>query len=725
MKALLADIELFEKERYIIANNEQYRRIIAIADQIEGLLRQTGKHAAGIVISDRPIWEHAPLFLDKEGTRVVQYDKDMVEKIGLVKFDFLGLKTLTMVNHAIDLIRRREPTFDITRIPLDDALTYRTLWSKSTKGVFQMESAGFGKMIRQMRPDRIEDLIAGVALYRPGPMVSIPSYIRRKHGREEVFYETKILEEILKETYGLIVYQEQVMQIAVNMAGFSLGQADILRKAMGKKQVDIMAKAEFDFMKGAKARGFDPEVAGRVFDLMRRFAEYGFNKSHAAAYAILGYRTAYLKSHYPQEFFAALISSEAGDTAKMVEYIADARTMGIEIRPPDINRSGTTFSIEEGGIRFGLSAIKNIGDAAIEEIIREREKNGDFRSLLDFTSRINQSRVNSRTIEFLIKAGAFDFTGINRAYLLAMLPAALREGEKRFSDRVTGQTSLFALMTQGDSVVVTESGASDDSWLLREAEREAAPWDLFRTLEAEREVLGAHLSGHVAALFRRDVAGLGLCEIEEFLASVEEARENKNVQSKVRVLGVVVTEIKPQKGRDGDYYLRGVIEGHNATLPFTINGIDHAANPLLEKLRSPLPLVFAVLPRFVRNEEGNIERIEAVVNDLASDVMSVTAHLASESAEKCGILIEADVEKITAAADLLRSLDTSEGGANEVELPFFLKMHYPEKKSFVLMERKGWLSENRLRRLKSCFGADGCRFVRCSRNGGVTPANRQ
>ncbi len=718
VKALLADIELFEKERAVIRDDESYRRIVEVADQIEGLLRQTGKHAAGVVISDKPIWERAPIFVDKDGSRVVQYDKDMVEKIGLVKFDFLGLKTLTMIQNAVELIRQREPDFDIRRIPLDDPATFRTFWAKSAKGIFQMDSAGFGKMIRQMRPDRIEDLIAAVALYRPGPMASIPSYIRRKHGRESVVYEHPLLEEILRETYGLIVYQEQVMQIAVTMAGFSLGHADLLRKAMGKKQADAMAKAEFDFMKGATARGIAPEVAARIFDLMRRFAEYGFNKSHAAAYGVLGYRTAYLKTHYPYEFFAALISSEAGDTAKMIEYIADARSFNIEIRPPAINQSGLSFSIEEGGIRFGLGAIKNIGEAAIEEIIVERQKNGPFRSLLDFASRVNQSRVNARAMEFLVKGGAFDFTGINRAHLLAILPAVLREGEKRMKDRLAGQTSLFALM---NSASLEHDGPVRDDPFVQQIASSIPPWDVFQTLDAEREVLGVYLTGHPAHYFSCDVAGLGLSEIEDFLAAAEEGDERVGRQ-KVRVLGMITTDIKPQKGRDGDYFLRGVIEGHNAAVSFTINGIEQAASPVIEKLRNPLPLIFTVTPRLVRNDEGGIDRIEAAINNPSTEVMTITAYLAAEAQGRCGLLIEADAPLVAVAKEDIAALLES-GIPAAIELPVTVKVRYPEKKMAAYLQRTGWITEERLRRLKSRFGPDGCRFYRCA--GAQQPQNGQ
>ncbi|HOW52984.1 MAG TPA: DNA polymerase III subunit alpha [bacterium] len=708
VKALVFDIELYEKERAVIRGNNDYKRIIDIADQIEGLFRQTGKHAAGVVISDKPLWEYSPIFLDKDGARVTQYDKDMVEKAGLVKFDFLGLKTLTMVAHAVDLVRRKKPDFDISRIPLDDAATYKTLWTKSSKGVFQMDSAGFGKMMKQMRPDRITDLIAGVALYRPGPMASIPSYIRRKHGREDVSYDHPLLESILKETYGLIVYQEQVMQISVAMAGFSMGHADLLRKAMGKKQAEAMAKAEIDFREGAKKKQVDAGVAQRVFELMKKFAEYGFNKSHAAAYAVLGYQTAYLKTHYPHEFYSALISSESGDAAKVLEYISDARQSGIAIHPPDINRSELSFSIEAAAIRFGLGAVKNAGEGAIDEIITERQKNGPFKSLLDFTSRINQTKVNSRAMEFLIKAGAFDFTGINRGTLLAILPMALREGDKHFQDTASGQQSLFSLMAPAAKGPAADE--RDDKRIVRALDGKVENWDVFHTLTLERDVLGVYLSGHPASYFAREARNLGFEDIDEFLSAIEEA--GGGPRTKVWLLGTVTTEIKPQKGRDGDYFLRGVIEGHNAAINFTINSIDSTTSPLIEKLKSPLPLAFRVSPRVVRNaEEGTIDRIEVSIDDLAKNVLTLTEYLTADPDRAARAVIDAPCEVIGAAKDIIKKLCTR-SGVEEIEFPLAVKLCYPDKGGAAYLERNAWLSEERIRMLKDHFGPDRFYFVR-------------
>ena len=709
VKTLLEDIASYEKERAVIAGNETYRRIIEVADQIEGLFRQTGKHAGGIVIADKAIWEYSPIFTDKDGARVTQYDKDMVEKAGLVKFDFLGLKTLTMIQHAADLIRRKQPDFDITRIPLDDAATYRTLWTKTTKGVFQMESVGFGKMIKQMRPDRIEDLIAAVALFRPGPMAIIPNYVRRKHGREEVVYDHPLVEEILKETYGLIVYQEQVMQISVVMAGFSMGQADTLRKAMGKKQADAMKKAEFDFFEGSRKKGIDLTVARGVFDLMKKFAEYGFNKSHAAVYAFLAYRTAYLKTHFPSEFFAALISSEAGNSAKIFEYIADARAMDIAILPPDINRSELSFSIEQGTIRFGLGAVKNVGEGAVEEILKERDQNGPFTSLCDFAARINQTRVNSRAIEFLIKAGAFDLTGVKRGELFSILPFALREGEKRYQDKVCGQTSLFSLMAP-DTAAGSAPEGNDDASLLRSADRTTPAWDIFHTLALEREVLGTYVSNHPAAYFARESSNLGFEDLAEYLSAVEES--GRAPREKVWILGTVTTDIKPQKGRDGDYYLRGVIEGVGAAVEFTINKIPDASSPLVDKLRHPLPLAFRISPRIVRNmEEERIDRIEALVDDIAKDVLTVTEYLTTASEGRVRAVLEAPREVIDASLELIKKL-RERSAVDEREMPLAVKILFPDIKWAAYLEGMVWLSEDRVRMLKDRFGPDRFYFLR-------------
>ncbi len=706
VKLLISEIDTYVNERILIKNNRDYKRIVDIATQIEGLLRQPGKHACGLVIGQKPIFEYSPLFVDKDNYRVTQYDKNMVELVGLVKFDFLGLKTLTMINHAVTLVRRKIPGFDINKIPFDDAPTYRFLCDKSTQGIFQMESAGFEKMIHQMKPDRIEDLIAGVALYRPGPMDIIPNYIRRKHGREPIEYEHEWLEEILKETFGLIVYQEQVMQISRKMAGFTMGKADTLRKAMGKKLAKEMEKMKSEFIEGAQKLSVDKDVAEQVFDHMEKFASYGFNKSHAACYGYISYQTAYLKTHYPVEFFTALISSESASADKVFSYISDARSMGVSVYAPDINKSDFSFSIEENSIRFGLGAIKNVGEGAIEVIIDERKKNGPFKSLIDFTARINQSKVNSRTIEFLIKSGAFDFTGINRGLLLSMLPYAIKEGEKSAADRESGQVSLFdAFSLAGEGCKVCDN----DETILNMVENRQE-LDIFDSLALEKEVLGIYLSNHPANLFVKDFLGLGIASIKEIVDEVESGRRFYGQRTEaVWVPGIITTDIKPAKGREGEYYLKGVIESSDAAAEFTINRIDNPlANPAVAKLDSKVPLMFKVKVRALRNRDDNtLEKVVLNIEDIGRDVLTIDEFLFEQRKNNEGFRIRM-VAEISEKEFLSRKKEISSMLFNRnvpgTEMAFVIKIFFDEGKNHALLEGKANVNIERIPEYKKVFG---------------------
>lgn len=702
-KSLISDIETYANERILIKNNKDFSRIIKIAVQIEGLLRQPGKHACGVVIGQKPIFEYSPIFVDKDNYRITQYDKNMVELVGLVKFDFLGLKTLTMINNAVNLIRRKKPDFDISKIPFDDAPTYRFLCEKSTKGVFQMESAGFEKMIHQMKPDRIEDLIAAVALYRPGPMDIIPNYIKRKHGREEIEYDHPWLEDILRETNGLIVYQEQVMQISQKMAGFTLGKADILRRAMGKKKAEEMQKMKSEFITGASTLGVSKDVAGRVFDHMEKFASYGFNKSHAACYGYISYQTAYLKTHYPVEFIAALISSEAGSSDKVFSYISDARQLGINVYPPDVNRSEYSFSIEKNSIRFGMGAIKNVGEGAIEEIISEREKNGEYKSLIDFTSRINQSKVNSRTVEFLIKAGAFDFTGINRGLLLSMLPYAIKEGEKAAADKESGQISLFDAFNMSSS---SKNEPGSDENILKMVENPVS-LDVFDSLALEREVLGIYISNHPVKYFVKDFRNLGLENIKELIENAENERRQPGRNSAVWIGGMITTEIKPAKGRDGDYYLKGVIESSDAAIEFSINRIE---NPLAQigRLESKVPLMFRVKVRAVRNREDNtLEKVMLNIDSIEDDIKTIPEYIQhnSSGSARMKLVLEMDEsEFIKRKGDIARKITAVP--LTGIPLPLELKLFFNGGKSSAVLEKTGIVDISALSGYKELFGSE-------------------
>ncbi|MCK5807979.1 DNA polymerase III subunit alpha [bacterium] len=692
---LITALAAFEGERRIVQNDEDYSKILNIATQVEGLFRQTGKHAAGLVIGAKEIWEYSPFFIDKDKNRITQYDKDAVELVGLVKFDFLGLKTLTMIAHAERLVRQRVPDFDINKIPVDDVAVFEFLGVQSTLGIFQMESDGFAKMVHGMKPDRFEDLIAAVALYRPGPMDIIPNYIARKHGREDIVYDHEWLEPILKETFGLIVYQEQVMQISQVMAGFSLGKADILRRAMGKKKLDVMETMKVDFLVGAKEKGVKEEIAVKVFNHMFKFASYGFNKSHAACYGYISYQTAYLKTHYAKEFFAAMITSVAQDSTKVLSYINDATQMGIVVAPPDVNTSGVDFTINPTGIRFGLGAIKNVGEASIVEIVDDVAKNGSFNGFIDFLSRIDTAKVNLRTLEYLIKAGAFDFSHINRGLMIELLPLASKEGAKIREDRLSGQTSLFSIFSSGSGDTKDEAISDGDFFDKVQAEE----WDLFQTLAVEREVLGVYLSSHPARYFEQDIKNMRLPSVSSLTQQV--AHSKYGMRESVWVFGVVTTEIKPQKGRDGDFFLRGVIEGPGDILPFSMNKLMSAKadEPPLAILTNLIPLFFRVKIRANRDRDtGEFSGISAAILKPRNDIKTFKQFV-EEEGHAISLNLEISQTEVDKAVDLLQPHFAQYGGVS-------LKLHiaFPKENGKAVLSKKVVFSDELLRLLKTAYG---------------------
>lgn len=382
--------------------------------------------------------EYLPLYLGKKGEVVTQYDMKMVEKVGLIKFDFLGLKTLTVLSDAVRFVKEnREDNVVLEEIPLDDQKTFELLCRGETDGVFQLESSGMRDVLIRLKPSCFEDLIALLALYRPGPLDSgmVDDFIERKHGRVEVTYPHPKLEPILKETYGVILYQEQVMRIASDLANYTLGDGDILRRAMGKKIPEVMAEQRTKFLKGAKENGVDEDTANYIFDLMEKFAGYGFNKSHSAAYALISYQTAYMKAHYPVEFMAALLTSEVGNPDKVITHINACRDMGIQVLKPDINKSSEYFSVQEDAILFGLCAIKNVGINAVKEIIAERKRNGPYKSLWDFCSRVSLRKITKRVLEYLIKSGAFDGFGHSRRGMFDSLDKIVGKAQKKGQEK--------------------------------------------------------------------------------------------------------------------------------------------------------------------------------------------------------------------------------------------------------------------------------------------------
>ena len=479
-KALKASSEL--KQAY--DENPETKRLIDFARDIEGLPRHSSTHAAGVVIAREALTHYMPVQVS-EGTLVTQFDKDLVEDLGLLKMDFLGLRTLTVIGDALKNIEKsRGEVLDISKIPLDDKLTADMLCQGKTGAVFQMESSGMTTLVRDLQPSCFADLIPTVALYRPGPLGSgmVKDFIDGRHGKKEVVYMHPLLEPILKETFGVVLYQEQVMQIVQALAGFSLGQADILRRAMGKKKHELLMKQKEGFLLGTKANGIDDDLANKIFELLTHFADYGFNKSHSAAYALVAWQTAYLKAHYPAEFMAAMLTSVMDTNEKVGVYIELCRRMGIKILPPDINASAASFTVDGTAIRFGLAAVRNVGENAILSLTESREQGGSFSSLPDFCSRIDLRTVNKRVIESLIRCGAFDSLGAKRAQLLAVLDRCVDIATVKQQASAGGQIGLFddAAMEQADSIVLPD--------IPEASEQEISAW--------EKMITGFYITAH-------------------------------------------------------------------------------------------------------------------------------------------------------------------------------------------------------------------------------------
>ena len=476
----------------------QINELMTTARTLEGIARHASTHAAGIVIADEPLTNYVPLFRGANGETVTQFPMNDIEKIGLIKFDFLGLKTLTVINRAVKIIRQtpnstlaqaqsdlHNKDFSIENIPLDDPETYALLSSGEATGIFQLESTGMRDLLTKIRPESFEDLIAILAIFRPGPIGSgmVDDFIKRKRGTIPITYDTPVLEEILQETYGVIVYQEQVMTIANQIAGFSLGQADLLRRAMGKKKPEEMEKQKVQFIEGATRKGMTQTKAENMFDLIAHFAGYGFNKSHSAAYAMITYQTAYLKTHYQHEFMAALLTTESGNSDKIVRYLNECRELAIPILPPDINESRKDFTVTPHGIRFGLAAIKNVGDGAIEAILEAKTNHGRFLSLTDVTRTVDSRKLNKRVLEGLIRAGAFDSTGARRSQLMAVLDRAMDEGIRTQRERLEGQTNLFAASTSDEPLPPLSLP-------------DIPEWDQHERLQWEKELVGFYITSH-------------------------------------------------------------------------------------------------------------------------------------------------------------------------------------------------------------------------------------
>lgn len=504
----------------------QVKQLLDIALTLEGLTRHASTHAAGVVVTPKPLSEYLPLYTDpKSGGQVTQFPMKYVEQIGLVKFDFLGLKTLTVIANAVRLIHEgKAPEFDLKLVGDDDPDTYRLLSAGETTGVFQLESSGMKELLVKLKPSCFEDIIAVCALYRPGPLGSgmVDDFILRKHGKKEITYDFPQLEPILKDTYGVIVYQEQVMLIAQVLARYSLGGADLLRRAMGKKKAEEMAKQKEIFMAGARENELDTKRAEAVFDLMEKFAAYGFNKSHSAAYALVAYHTAYLKTHYPVEFMAALLTEDMENTEKVIKNINEVRSMGIEVLPPDINASSSSFTVHDNAIRFGLGAVKGVGGAAIDAILEVR-KEQPFTSLHEFCERVDLRKVNKKVVEALVKCGAFDSLGGHRAQYVVVLEEAMEIGQKVQREKAEGQASLF-----GTDEIVSQRGTSYG--VLPDMEE----WSDKVKLGFEKEALGFYITGHPLGRYQEVIRRFANCST----ADVAERADKEEVRLCGMVSGI-------------------------------------------------------------------------------------------------------------------------------------------------------------------------------------------
>ncbi|RMX19228.1 DNA polymerase III subunit alpha [Legionella jordanis] len=542
-KALQDEAEL--QRRY--EDEDDVRELIDLALKLEGITRNAGKHAGGVVIAPSRLTDFTAIYCEQDSTQIVsQFDKDDVEAAGLVKFDFLGLRTLTIIDWALKIINnqraaKNESPIDISFIPTDDRKTFELLMACQTTAVFQLESRGMKELIHRLQPDCFEDIIALVALFRPGPLQSgmVDDFIDRKHGRAKVEYPHPDLEPILKPTYGVILYQEQVMQIAQVLANYTLGGADLLRRAMGKKKPEEMAKQRAIFTEGATARGVDEEVATHIFDLMEKFAGYGFNKSHSAAYALVAYQTAWLKAHFPAAFMAAVMSSDMDNTDKVVTFIDECNQMQLKVLPPNVHSSNYQFTVaNDKTILYGLGAIKGVGETAINCIVEERERGGLFSGLFNFCQRMDLRKVNRRVLEALIKSGAMDCWGVERSVLFASLEKALKVADKTHQNANSGQTDLLSLL--------------DDSQL-EEDYLAAKPWPEMMRLNGEKETLGLYLTGHPASQY-----------CEEFKAfTTPIARLNPNQAKKACICGLVLSLRRVMTKRGKKLIIIGIEDASN------------------------------------------------------------------------------------------------------------------------------------------------------------------
>jgi DNA polymerase-3 subunit alpha len=623
-------------------SNPRIKELINTAMRLEGLCRHASTHAAGVVISPAPLTDYSPLYKNpSDGSIMTQFDMSSIEKIGLLKFDFLGLKTLTVIDKALKYIRENGNDFSLNDVSFEDKKTYELLSSGHTTGIFQLESAGMRDLLVKISPNRFEDIIAIVALHRPGPMGSgmIDDFIKRKKGLIPVKYELPQLKEILDETYGVILYQEQVMRIANKLANFTMGQADILRKAMGKKRPQEMEKQKEVFIQGARANGISEKKATRLFDLMAFFAEYGFNKSHSAAYAYIAYQTAYLKAHYPVEFMAATMSADMDNTDKIVKSINECREMGIMILPPDINQSGQEFKVIGNSIRFGLEAVKGVGSSTIESIIESRNTNGPFTSVVNFLERVDQRKVNKKVIESLTKAGAFDSLGMTRAKAMDLMNSFLNSSLRNHTARVFGQQSIFSNITE-------------------EPTQNSLEWSKEEILKHEKEALGFYISGHPLTRYSRQLEKIGTKKTYE-LEGVPDGEEVK--------IGGILRDIKriqtKAKAEIMAYFTLEDPDGNIEVIVFP------------ELYRTCMPILQKDTPLLVK---GSVDKTEKGIKIVSTQISSLD-ELEIKKIHKVEISLRYPLSE-TISLQKLRSviLSNSEG-----EYPLYLRIFFKGTETLI------------------------------------------
>jgi DNA polymerase III subunit alpha len=626
-----------EPLRDFLRDDDEAQEIWDMAEQLEGLTRNVGKHAGGVVIAPSKLTDFSPLFCDESGSGLVtQYDKNDVEDVGLVKFDFLGLRTLTIIDWAVKTINQQraqqaEEPLDITLIPLDDQPSFDLLQSAETTAVFQLESRGMKDLIKRLRPDCFEDIVALVALFRPGPLQSgmVDNFINRKHGREalsypDAQYQHEWLRPILEPTYGIILYQEQVMQIAQELAGYTLGGADMLRRAMGKKKPEEMAKQRESFESGAASKGVEPDLAMKIFDLVEKFAGYGFNKSHSAAYALVSYQTAWLKTHYAAPFMAAVMSSELQNTDKIVIFVDECKSMGLSLRLPDVNEGSYMFTVTpEGEIIYGLGAIKGLGEGPIEGILEAREQGGEFRNLFDFCARTDGGKINRRAIEALIKAGAFDRLGVERAELMSSLEDAVLAAQQKTENENSGIDDMFG-----------EPADSSGTETVSPGRRNVRPWTAKETLAGEKDTLGLWITGHPFDEYEAELRQFAPTKIADLRAG----------GPKTQVVAGLIESIRIMKTKRGDTMAILTLDDRSARIEATVFAdVYHENRELL--IKDSIVLVEGAV--------GNDDYSGGL--SIRSNSISSLLQMRQERASELSIELREDMvdEKLTAQLEVL------------------------------------------------------------------------